>query len=97
MSKKKFNYYTSITASSLLLAVIVIAAELIAPFKSLLASIFSHHWVGKAVIIPAVFILAGFYYDKNKLFGKKIEHIAWYSTLLSISVIFLFFIIHYFA
>ena len=94
---KKFNYYISTSAASLLLAILVIAAEFLAPFKSLLASIFSHHWLAKAIIITIVFILTGFYYDKNKLFGKKIEHIAWYSTLLSISVIFLFFIIHYFA
>jgi hypothetical protein len=94
---RKFNYYTSGTASSLLLAILVILSELSKPFKTFLASIFTHHWIAKLVIVAVVFILVGFYYDQKKLFGKNIEDVAWYSTLVSLAVIFLFYIIHFVA
>ena len=93
----KFNFYNGAFAASFLLAILVIAAELYAPLKTLLGNAFSHHWIGKAVLITIAFIIVGFTYVKNELFGVKSEKISWYSTLASLAVIFLFYIIHYFG
>ncbi len=91
----KFNFYNGAFAASVLLAVLVIGAELAKPFKSFLGSIFSHHWIGKAVLIAIAFVIFGFLYKKDKVFGVKSEKISWYSTLGCLAVIFLFYIYHF--
>lgn len=92
---KNFNFYNGAFSSSILLAVLVIAAELYPPFKASLASIFSHHWIGKAVLVAAAFMIVGFAYRENKMFGIESGKAAWYSVLGSLLVIFLFFMLHY--
>jgi hypothetical protein len=92
---KKFNFYNAAFAASTLLAVLVIATELAKPFKLFLASIFSHHWIGKVVLITIAFVIIGFAYEKDKLFGIDSEKVSWYSVLGSIILIFLFYIIHF--
>lgn len=94
---KKFNPYNGAFAASALLAGLVVAAELYAPFKTFLASVFAHHWIAKAVLVAAAFIIVGFSYKKDELFGVKSEEISWYSVLGSLAIIFLFYIFHYFA
>ena len=94
---KKFNHYNGTFAASTLLAALVIAAELYAPFKTFLASVFTHHWIAKAVLVAAAFIIVGFAYKQNKLFGIEDGKIAWYSTLANLAIILLFYIFHYVA
>ncbi len=94
--KTMFNFHLGIAASSLLLAILVIGGELFAPLKDLLKNVFTHHWIGKAVIISLVFFIAG-YLARNREAGKiPDEELAWKSTLASIAAIFAFYIIHYF-
>lgn len=93
---RKFNLYFGAATSSLLLAILVIAAELSESFKALLTNIFSHHWLAKLALVVLAFISAGFLFgNKNKVFGIKDESIGWYSVLLSISVIFLFYLLEF--
>jgi len=94
---KGFNVYAGASASAWLLTLMIIAAELLAPFKDLLKDIFGHHWIGKAVVITAVFVLAGLLMkNKNSLFGFNDEKLAWNSVVGSMIIIILFFIIEYF-
>ena len=94
----KINFYFGTAAGSILLAVMVIVGELYIPFKDLLKNIFSHHWVGKLVVISAVFFAVSFLYKDKNLIGKySDEGIAWYSVISSIITILLFFIVHYFS
>lgn len=93
---KKFNFYNGAFAASTLLAILVIVAELAKPFKTLLAAVFSHHWIGKAVLITIAFAIFGFFYEKN-IFGMDSKKLSWYSVLGSLIIIFLFFVIHYFT
>src|SRR3989344_1971587 len=79
---KKFNYYAGIVYSSAFLTFSIILAELYGPFKNLLASIFTHHWIGKVVITALLFIIIGFIYSNKKL-SKSQEKLAWNSTLIS--------------
>ena len=93
----KFNFHAGAAAASVLLALLVIIAELAAPFKAFLASVFGHHWIGKAVLISIVFIVVGFLYKKESIFGVKNEKLSWYGTLGSLAAIFLFYLAHYFV
>ena len=90
---KRFSFASGMTASSWLLAVLVIIAELIAPFKSFVTAIFSHHWIAKGVLITIAFLAVGFLFREKITKGS--EHIAWYSTLGSLIIIFLFYLIEY--
>lgn len=87
----KFNFYLGTSVGAWLLTVLVIVAELSEPFKTLLKNTFIHHWIGKAVIITLAFILFGFLM-KEKETGEKV---AWYSTLSSLLIIFLFYLIEF--
>lgn len=97
MEKEKFSFYNGAFAASILLAVLVIAAELAKPFKDFLASIFTHHWIGKGVLTAAAFVIIGYTYKQDKVFGIKSEKASWYAILGSLAVIFLFYIIHFFG
>jgi len=94
---KRFNFYNAIFVSSSLLVILIIIAEFSNMFKTFLASIFSHHWIGKLIIITVAFVIVGFSCKKDKLFGVLDEKIAWYGILASILIILVFFIIHYLA
>lgn len=94
---KKFNFYLGAAVSAWLLAILVIVAELAGPFKTLLKTTFSHHWIGKAVIITLAFILFGFLLKERNSIGKfSDDDVAWYSVLGSLIVIFLFYVIEFF-
>lgn len=94
----KFNYYFGASASALLLAVLVIAAELISPFKNFLKAAFTHHWIGKGVIITLAFVIFGFLFkDKDSIAKLSSEKIAWYSTIGSLAAILLFYIMEFFS
>lgn len=93
----KFNFYLGAAASAWLLAILVIVAELYEPFKNLLKSTFSHHWIGKAVIITIAFLVFGFLLrNKGSIGNFSDDKLAWYSMLGSLIVIFLFFIMEFF-
>ena len=94
----RFNFYAGATASAWLLATLVIVAELIVPFKTLLKTIFSHHWIGKAVIITFTFIVFGFLFKEKTSIGKlKDESVSWFSVIGSLVVILLFYVIEFFV
>ncbi len=94
---KKLNMFAGAAVASWLLAAMVIAAELVAPFKSLLAAVFTHHWIGKVVIVSIAFFAAGCIMKKNKSFlGMKLEKAAWYSSVLSLVAILVFYVIEFF-
>ena len=89
---KKFNFYLGTTVSAWLLAVLVIVAELIEPFKNLLKIVFTHHWIAKAILITLAFLISGFLF-KDKVIKDKL---AWNSVILSLIIILLFYIFEYF-
>lgn len=93
--KNSFNVYKGAATSSWLLAILVIAAELIPVFKDFLKATFSHHWVAKAVLITILFLIVGFL-TKDHV-SKNDEKIAWQSIIGSLIVIFAFFIFEYFT
>ena len=93
----KFSFYFGVTAGSWLLSILVVSAELYVPFKELLKAAFGHHWIAKAVLITAAFLLSGFVFRSRKAIGDiPDERIAWYSALGSLALIALFFIAEYF-
>ncbi len=96
MKLTKLNLYLGAAASSWALAILVIAAELSAGLKGLLASAFTHHWIGKAVLVALVFILSS-YLLRNRKTSAKDEAVAWYSAIGSLAVIFIFYLIEFFA
>ena len=53
----KFNFYLGAAASAWLLTVLVVIAELVEPFKNFLKATFSHHWIGKTVMITFSFFI----------------------------------------
>lgn len=85
----KFNYTLGTTVSAWVLAALVVIAQLSPAFKSLLAAVFTHHWIAKAVLITVVFVVAGCI-DRN-VSEKK----AWYSIVGSLVAIGLFFVVEY--
>ena len=92
----KFNFYLGESASSLLLVILVIITEVSDSFNNLLKLIFTHHWIGKAVLMVLVFFIFGLIFrrDIEKEADKKI---AWYSVIVSLSIIFLFFVVLFFV
>ncbi|MBS3132049.1 hypothetical protein J4212_06455 [Candidatus Woesearchaeota archaeon] len=91
----KPNFYNGASAASVLLAALVITSELLPSFKALLASIFRHHWVAKGILVAAVFIALSLFCKGDKILGIESEKVAWYSTLCSLAIILIFFIVHY--
>lgn len=88
---EKFNHFMAASVSSWLLALMVIVSELFPPFKELLTSLFSHHWIGKVVITLSVFVLAGFLVKK-----QVSEKTAFYSVIGSLVVILAFYMFLFF-
>lgn len=93
-----FNYFLGTAVSSWLLAILVIASELSAPFKTILKDVFTHHWVAKAVLVTLAFVLAGFLFRGTTTIGKySVEKAAWQSSIGSLVVILLFYIVEFFV
>ena len=93
----KLNFYFGAAASAWLLVILIVIAELVEPFKTLLKTTFGHHWIGKAVIITFVFLVVGFLLRNKASIGNfSDDKLAWYSVLGSLIVIFLFFIMEFF-
>lgn len=92
----KFNFYAGGIFASGVLTISVILAELFEPFKELLSSVFTHHWIGKIILMVAVFLIFGFTYKEKKIFGKNLKYAAWKSVTWSLNTIFLFYLLYYF-
>lgn len=93
----KFNFYFGTAASAWLLLILIVVAELIEPFKTLLKTTFGHHWIGKAIIVALAFLVFGFLLRNKESIGNvQQDKIAWYGTLFSLIAILLFFVIEYF-
>ncbi|MDO8628665.1 MAG: hypothetical protein Q7R56_02840 [Nanoarchaeota archaeon] len=86
----KFNHELATSISSWTLAIIVVLAEIITPFKNLLKTLFTHHWLGKVAIILAVYLIIGF-------FTKKPYQHSYRDVIISMSIILIYYIIHYFT
>ncbi|MBI4017494.1 MAG: hypothetical protein HY366_00950 [Candidatus Aenigmarchaeota archaeon] len=79
-----------------MLAVLVVAAELYAPFKSSLASAFMHHWVGKLVLVSLVFFATAYVYrNKTEILGVADGRVGWFSVLGSLAAILLFYVVEF--
>lgn len=92
----KFNFYAGGAVASLVLTISVILAELVKPFKDVLTDVFTHHWIGKVVLMTIIFLVFGFTYKGKKMFGKNIGYVAWKSVTWSLNIIFLFYLLYYF-
>lgn len=91
-----FNYHLGAAASAWLLAIMVIVAELFAPFKDMLKATFGHHWIGKAVLVTVAFVVAGFLLANKDSVGRySHDQFSWYSTLGSLAVILLLYIVEF--
>ncbi|MEW6063564.1 MAG: hypothetical protein AB1571_04315 [Nanoarchaeota archaeon] len=91
---KKFNFYIGTSASSLLLAILVVIAELSEFFKGALNYLFIHHWIGKAVLMALALFIFGFAFRRD--IERDIDlKIAWRSILASLIIIVLFNIINF--
>ncbi len=93
--KIKFDLYLGATASALMLAVLVIAAELADPLKEILRTLFWHHWVGKGILVTLVFLSSGLIGGSRKYSNYSNDSIAWYSVLGSLALIFAFYLLEY--
>ncbi len=93
---EKFNFFAGATIGAWLLVVLVIVAELVEPFKTLLKTVFWHHWIGKGILVLLAFLIAGFWFkNKERLLGKPVEKLAWQSCLASLAIILLFYVIEF--
>ena len=97
----KFNFYLGATASSWLLAILIIAAELYGPFKNLLKSTFSHHWIGKGIWATILFVVvaSGYYFikkiDTSDSTTRFMRALAW-TLIFGALTLFLFFTYEFF-
>ena len=92
----KFNHYLGAAVAAWLLAIMVVVAELFAPFKDFLIATFSHHWIGKAVIVALAFVIGGFLLGgKNPISKYSSEDVAWYSTLGGLAAILAFYVFEF--
>ena len=96
MAENFARYHLAAIVSVWLTAILTLWTALDAGFKAVLVSIFSHHWIAKAVIITAAFIIIAFLYPikSNKSFGWWAKKTTW-SVVLSSLTIFLFYIWHF--
>lgn len=88
---RKFNLFGGAKIAACVLTVSIILAELIGPFKTFLKTTFSHHWIGKIVLVALAFALFG-YFSKEKASDEKA---AWKSIVASLVIILLFYLIMY--
>ncbi|HLC45929.1 MAG TPA: hypothetical protein VJI67_03595 [archaeon] len=94
----KFNFYLGAAIAAWLLAAMIVIAELFAPFKDALKAAFTHHWLGKLVIVGiAFFVFAYLMREKKAIAGITDEKAAWYSVLGSLLVILAFFVVEFIA
>lgn len=94
----KFNLYFGAAAGAWLLTLLIITAELSESFKTLLKTMFVHHWIAKAVLITIAFVIFGFLLKEKNAIGRfSDEKIALYSVQGAFIIIFLFYVLEYFA
>ena len=95
---KRFNFFVGAAVAAVVLALLVVFAELIGPFKSFLATLFSHHWIGKAVIMPVAFLVAGFVAKEGKKDSVALaKNVTWYGCLGSLGAMLVFYILYFVA
>lgn len=93
----RFNFYLGAAASAWLLTILIVVAELVEPFKNFLKDLFTHHWIGKAVLITFAFLVFGFLFrNKDSIGNIPEDKLSWYSMLGSLILIFLFFVFEFF-
>ncbi|MEK7171397.1 MAG: hypothetical protein AAB739_00665 [Patescibacteria group bacterium] len=96
------KYFIAAIVSIIYIPLITIAAELYAPLKDFLKSVFWHHWLGKSVILIILFIAVAFisgaslakYEEDNNKDGKFLIGTLWLATFSALTVV-LFFMIEY--
>lgn len=91
------KYYLATLVSLIYIPLITIGGELYKPLKDFLKNTFWHHWLGKSVILIALFILAALVFQKSsekENDSQKIITIIVLS-LLGGSAIFIFFVFEY--
>ena len=93
--KRKFNFYLGASVSSWVLTLLIIATEFSTSFKTTLASTFSHHWIGKAVITALIFFILGYVFRQSEKYST--DRIAWYSVVGSLIIISLFYTVVFFV
>ena len=89
--KRRFNFYFGASISSWVLTALIIAAEFSGAFKTTLASIFSHHWIGKLVITALTFFVLGYVFRRSEKYST--DKTAWYSIIGSLTTIFVFYVV----
>ncbi len=81
----------------LLITIVVIAAELAAPFKNFFAGITGHHWTARGIFGVLLFILLTLIFNAKSGsddLGKSINLVI-VSAVSGTIVLFLFYTIHY--
>jgi predicted Co/Zn/Cd cation transporter (cation efflux family) len=77
-------------SSILFVTISTIAAELNSAFKSLLATVFTHHWIGKSVLASVLFVaifLVSAYALAQQETQKEVNYLNWTLLLLAIVII----------
>lgn len=80
------KYFLAAIISLIYIPAVTIVAELVPPLKDFLKNTFWHHWLGKGVILLALFPLLSLAFSKTK--DGSAEHEEKYLTaLLGLSVL----------
>jgi hypothetical protein len=93
LSKSYFDYRAFVLAavsSIIFVTVSTIAAELNSGFKGFLATVFTHHWIGKSVIASVVFVmifLVSAYALMQQETPKDINYWRWTLLLLVVVIV----------
>jgi len=90
------SMYLAVIIASLLIVILTVGGELLPVLKTTLKNVFWHHWIGKSIVITAVFLIINFAFRKIKIWDIK----RWTILLVAIwlfgnIIIFGFFVWHY--
>lgn len=93
------KFYLAAIISLLYIPIVTISAELVAPLKAFIKSIFWHHWFGKSVILIILFFVLSLIFSRSKNSSsageeKFLSVITWVA-FASVVSIFLFFTYEY--
>lgn len=94
------KYYLASLISVVYIALITIMGELFEPLKNFLKNTFWHHWLGKSIVLAAIFALSAIIFSKTKSESEKTDEkylaaISWLSFLGALAI-FVFFSYEYF-
>jgi hypothetical protein len=84
-------------ASAILIVVLTVAGELVAPLKNFLKDAHHHHWIGKGIwaaglfaVVALIVVVAGKPSDESKL--SRSVNILSYTLIATTIILYLFFI-----